>query len=341
MNTKRWILLGVLVILVVGGVSFKASRRKPVLVIYSSRPEALIRPVFDAYTQKTGVRISYFVADTPVLMERFKTEGEATPADIFVADDAESLSQAQNLGFLQPIQSEILNVAIPATLRDPAGYWFGYASFARTAVYNPARVSDAEISTYTNFASPKWKGRLLLRSSRNVYNKALLALWLNDRDEAEASATLSGWIFNLAMPPFETDQQVLEALSAGKGDVGIVNSSEFGLYQQSHPKTTLRLSWLDQPVSGGFGVQVNISGAGVVAKTKKVALAQSFLEWLVTPEAQRLWSDLNNEFPVVAGVTGNATVQKWGLWYRNPIPVGKYITHHEEVMRILDGAGYE
>ena len=94
-------------------------------------------------------------------------------------------------------------------------------------------------------------------------------------------------------------------------------------------------------MSGGFGVQVNISGAGVVAKTKKVVLAQSFLEWLVTPEAQALWAGLNNEFPVVAGVTGNATVQNFGLWYRNPIAVGKYITHRDEVMRILDGAGYE
>jgi len=341
MNTKRWLLVGVLFVLVGGAVYFKISRKAPQLVVYSSRPAALMLPIFEAYTAKTGVRISYLVADAPVLMERLKTEGEATPADIFVADDAESLSQAQTLGLLQPIQSEVLTSAIPVSLRDAGGNWFGYASFARTAVYHSSRVSESELSTYTQFAFPKWKGRLLLRSSRHMYNKALWAMWLNDRDESEASATLSGWVFNLAMPPFETDQQVLDALAEGKGDVGIVNSSEFAHYQQAHPKTKLRLSWLDQPVSGGFGVQVNISGAGVVAKTKKVVLAQSFLEWLVTPEAQALWAGLNNEFPVVAGVTGNATVQGFGLWYRNPIAVGKYITHHDEVMRILDGAGYE
>ncbi len=341
MTVKKWLMVGVFFVLIVVFVYVKTSTKTPRLVVYSSRSEALMKPVFDAYTQKTGVQISYVVDTSSNLFARLQSEGEATPADIFIAEDAESLSRAQLLGLLQPLQSDVLIAAIPGTFRDPNGYWFGYSSFARTAVYHPARVSESELSTYVNFALPQWKGRLVLRSSRHIYNQALLAMWINDKDETEASATLSGWVFNLAVPPLGTDQEVLETLDAGKGDVGIVSSSEFGHYKAAHPKTKLRLSWLDQPVSGGFGVHVNISGAGIVAKAKKAVLARSFLEWLATPEAQKIWADLNYEFPVVSGVTSNIIVQDWGVWYRNPIAMGKYIVHHEEVMRILDGAGYE
>ncbi len=341
MKTKNWILLAVSAVIVSAFFYIKMVNTVPKLVVYSARSEALMKPLFEAYTKKTGVEISYQIADAGVLMNRLKSEGEASPADIFIATDAVSLSQATTQKLLYPFKSEILFAAIPASLRDAEGHWFGYASFARTAVYHHRRVSEATLSTYTNFVFPQWKGRLLLQSSRHMYNKALFAMWVNDRGDAEASATLSGWVFNLAAPPFDTDRQVLEALEAGKGDVGIVNSSEFGHYKRENPKTKLRLSWLDQPVSGGLGVQVNVSGAGIVAKSKRIKEAQAFLEWLITPESQHLWADLNYEFPVSSEVTGNAMVESWGLWYRNPISVEKYILHQTTVMEILEGAGYE
>lgn len=341
MKTKHRV--GIVVGLVLLGAFFyiKTVTKVPKLVIYSARSEALMTPIFEAYTQKTGVEISYQIADAGVLMNRLKSEGDASPADIFIATEAVSLAQATTQGLLYPLKSDLLFAAIPASLRDAQGHWFGYASFAITAVYHPKRVSESTLSTYTNFVFPQWKGRLLLRSSRHIYNKSLFAMWMNDRGDAETSATLSGWVFNLAAPPFDTDRQVLEALEKGKGDVGIVNSSEFGHYKRENPKTKLRLSWLDQPVSGGLGVQVNVSGGGILAKSKHIKEAQAFLEWLITPEAQHLWANLNNEFPVSAEVTGNAIVESWGLWYRNPISVEKYATHMTTVMEILDGAGYE
>ena len=338
---KTGIILAIAIVLLGAFLYIKNSNAVPKLVIYSARSEALMKPIFDAYTQKTGVKISYLIADSGVLINRLKSEGEATPADILIATDAMSLTLAKTQGLLYPFNSEPLFSAIPASLRDEKGHWFGYSSFARTAVYHSKRVSEAKLSTYTNFVFPQWKGRLLLQSSRHMYNKALFAMWIQDRGDAEASATLSGWVFNLAAPPFDTDRQVLEALEAGKGDVGIVNSSEFGHYKKENPRTKLRLSWLDQPVSGGFGVQVNISGAGIVAKSKRIKAAEAFLEWLATPEAQDLWANLNYEFPVVAGVTSNAIVKDWGLWYRNPIAVEKYQGHQPVVMKILDDAGYE
>jgi iron(III) transport system substrate-binding protein len=144
------------------------------LVVYTARKEHLIRPLFESYTRQTGVNVKYITGKAPVLLQRLKAEGRNTPADLLITVDAGNLWHAANEGVLQSVVSKVLNKNIPAHLKDPGNRWFGLSVRARTIVYNTARVKPAEMSTYENLANPKWQGRLILRTSKKVYNQSLV-----------------------------------------------------------------------------------------------------------------------------------------------------------------------
>jgi iron(III) transport system substrate-binding protein len=307
----------------------------PQLVIYSARSEHLMTPLFTAYTEKTGVTISHLTDGAGPLIQRLRSEGASTPADIFIAVDAGSLWYAKKMALLQPLDPKT-QASIPENLRDPEGYWIGLTARARTAVYHRDRVTDAIPTTYEDLANPRWKGRLLLRSARHVYNQSLVAMHIHDLGETKTATMLKGWVDNLAAPPFDSDTHVLRAIEAGQGDVGIVNSYYFGRYQAENPDTRLQIVWLDPEK----GTHINISGAGITAHATHVAEANDFLTWLSSPEAQKILADSNHEFPVVEGVTPNPTVQAWGTFRQNPIPVHHYGEYQADAMRLLDHAGY-
>jgi iron(III) transport system substrate-binding protein len=150
------------------------------LVVYTARKEHLIRPLFESYTKQTGVNIKYITGKAPVLLQRLKAEGRNTPADMLITVDAGNLWHAANEGVLQAVDSKVLDRNIPEHLRDPGNRWFGLSVRARTIVYNTAGVKPAELSTYENLANPKWKGRLILRTSKKVYNQSLVAMLITE-----------------------------------------------------------------------------------------------------------------------------------------------------------------
>jgi iron(III) transport system substrate-binding protein len=148
------------------------------VVVYSARNEQLIKPLFDAYTKETGVKVKFITDKEGPLMARLKAEGKNTPADVFMTVDAGNLWQAAQEGLLKPVDSKILTANIPEHLRDPANQWFGLSVRARTLVYNPNRVKAGELTTYEELANPKWKGRLCLRTSKKVYNQSLVGMMM-------------------------------------------------------------------------------------------------------------------------------------------------------------------
>ena len=198
------------------------------IVVYSARNEHLIKPLFDAYTQKTGVEIKYITGKEGALLERLKAEGPKTPADMLITVDAGNLWQAAQEKVLQPVESEILQQAIPENLRDPQNHWFGLSVRARTIVYNTTRVDLAELTSYEDLSMEKWKSRLILRTSKKVYNQSLVASLITAHGEQKAAEIVSGWVANLAADPFSNDTKALEAVAAGLGDVTVVNTSYFG-----------------------------------------------------------------------------------------------------------------
>ncbi|MBI3358549.1 MAG: extracellular solute-binding protein [Nitrospirae bacterium] len=308
------------------------------ITIYSARMEQLIKPVFDAYTKSTGIKIKFITDKEGPLIQRMIAEGADSPADIFMAVDAGMLWKAAEEKLLKPTPSPTLKANIPSHLRDPNDRWFGLSVRARTIVFNTKKVNASELSTYEALGDAKWKKRLCLRTSKKVYNISLVAMMIADLGIEQTEKVVSSWVKNLSVPVFSDDVQVMKAVSQGLCDVGIVNTYYYGLLMAKHPDYPLVLFWPNQK---DRGVHVNISGAGVTSHTKHEKAAIAFLEWLSSKEAQNLFAEVNFEYPVNPNVKPYAKVAKWGTFKQDMINVENAGKLQIDAVKLMDRAGYK
>ncbi|HET9701818.1 MAG TPA: Fe(3+) ABC transporter substrate-binding protein [Burkholderiales bacterium] len=308
------------------------------VVVYSARVEQLIKPMFDAFTKQTGVKVKFVTDKEGALLQKLKAEGANTPADVLITVDAGNLWEAANEGLLQPVDSAVLAKNVPAHLKDPKNQWFGLSVRARTMVYNTQKVKRADLSTYEDLANPKWKGRLCLRTSKKVYNQSLVAMMIAEHGEAKTEQIVRGWVSNLATDPFPDDTKAMEAVAAGQCDVTLVNTYYYGRLMEKNPKLPLGLFWANQQAGG---VHVNVSGAGVTRHAKHKAEAVKLIEFLSSPAAQNLFADVNMEFPVNAEVKPDAVVAAWGPFKQNPVNVAKAGELQAAAVKLMDRAGYK
>lgn len=332
-------------VLVACGKQTEDSIAKPVtsqpaekVVVYSARAEHLIKPMFDAYTEKTGVKVEYITAEAGALLARLQSEGATTPADILMTVDVGNLYQAEDMGVLRAIESETLNQNIPFYLRDYKNQWFGLTLRARTIVYSSDRVKPEELSTYADLANEKWRGRLCLRTSKKVYNQSLVASFIAHEGVEKATEIMQGWIKNLAVAPFANDNAAMDAIIAGLCDVAVVNTYYFGRMEADGKSADLKLFW---PNQDSTGVHVNISGAGVTKHAKNPQAAQALIEWLSSVEAQGLLAKLNLEYPVNPKVEAVSEVKAWGNFLKDSLPMSAIAQQQNAATRVIDQVGYQ
>ena len=307
------------------------------LVVYSARKENLIKPLFDAYTRETGVKITSVTAPGKLLLNRLEKEGEKTRADLLIMVDAGSLWHASRKGLLQPLDSALLKSNIPEHLRDPGNQWYGLSLRARIIVYSKERVTPEELSTYEALGSSAWKGRLLLRTSKSVYSQSLVAMLHGTHGRVKTEAIVRSWVTNLGREPFATDREVMEAIIAGQGDVGIVNSYYFGRLLKENPEIRLSLFWPNQDTTGVF---VDVAGAGITRHTKNQQTALKFLEWLSSKRAQYLFANANMEYPVNKAANPHPYLLSWGdfkVSNQNLAITGQL---QESTQRLIEKANY-
>lgn len=307
------------------------------LVVYTERKEPLVKPIFDRYTRETGTTVRILSDSAPVLIERLAAEGANTRADVFMSVDAGSLWQATERGLLAPLESEVLDEAVPENQHDPQHRWFALSQRARTIVHSTERVKPSELSTYEALAGPEWKGRLCLRSSKKVYNQSLVATMIERLGAERTEQVVRGWVANLAAPPFADDTLLANAIAAGQCDVGIINTYYLGRLQHDTPGFPVQVFWANQ---AGAGTHVNFSGAGVVAASKHKAEAQKFLEWLVSDDVQADFAAVNFEYPVVADVKLDPVVAAWGRFKADRVHMVVAGHRQAEAVRLMDRAGW-
>jgi iron(III) transport system substrate-binding protein len=308
------------------------------VVVYSARIEQLIKPMFDAFTKETSIKVKFVTDKEGALLQRLKAEGANTPADVLITVDAGNLWEAANEGLLQPVDSAVLAKNVPAHLKDPKNQWFGLSVRARTMVYNTQKLKPADLSTYEDLANTGWKGRLCLRTSKKVYNQSLVAMMIAEHGEPKTEQIVRGWVANLATDPFPDDTKAMEAVAAGQCDLTLVNTYYYGRLMEKNPKLPLGLFWPNQQTSG---VHVNVSGAGVTKHAKHKAEAVKLLEFLSSPAAQNLFADVNMEFPVNPGVKPDPLVAAWGPFKQNAVNVAKAGELQAAAVKLMDRAGYK
>jgi len=310
--------------------------REQTVTIYSSRSHYGAESVFVAFTRSTGIKVEFFDGNNHEVLERLKTEGERTSADLLLTVDAGNLWNAAEQGLLQPIESKVLTANVPAHLRDPGNQWFAIATRVRTIMYNPARVNPSELSTYEALGDPRWKGRLCLRTSSAIYNQSLLASLIAINGEETTERIVRGWIANEPIY-INGDTQILEAIAAGRCDVGIANHYYLARLLAKDSTISVAPFWADQ---GGAGVHVNISGGGVTRHTKNRAAAIQLLEYLSTPEAQRLLAASSFEFPANPAVEPHPILARLGGFKPQSVGVAAAGAYQAAAVRLADRANY-
>jgi iron(III) transport system substrate-binding protein len=276
-----------------------------VVNVYSGRHYQTDEALYTGFTKATGIKVNRIEASEDAIIERVRNEGQRSPADVMITVDAGRLWRAEQLGLFQPVKSATLEARIPESLRDPAGQWFGFATRARVIAYNKDKVRPGEIGTYEELADPKWKGRVCMRSSTNVYNLSLMGALIDHLGEQKAEQWAKGVRANLAQEPSGGDTDQLKAVAAGQCDVTVSNQYYYArLVRSAKPdeKQVAERIGIVFPNQATWGTHVNISGAAVLKHAPHREAAVKFLEYLAGDDAQRYFADGNNEWPAVRGV---------------------------------------
>lgn len=321
----------------------QALAQNQVVNLYSSRHYDTDNALYEDFTRSTGIRINLVEAEANQLIERIRREGRNSPADILMTVDAGTLWRAKEAGLFQAVSSSTLTSAIPANLRDPQGFWFGLSKRARVIMYHKDRVNPSELSTYENLVDPKWRRRLLTRSSSNVYSQSITGSMLAVHGEAKTLEWARGLVANFARNPEGGDTPQILAVAAGAGDIAIVNTYYLPrLIKSSKADEREAASKIGVffPNQGDRGTHVNISGAGVVANAPNREGAIRFIEYLTSREAQRAFADGNNEYPVVVGIPANDIVRGFGEFKEDQLNAATFGANNPEALRIMDRAGW-
>jgi iron(III) transport system substrate-binding protein len=276
-----------------------------VVNIYSSRHYQTDEALYSGFTKATGIKVNRIEAGEDALIERIRSEGQRSPADVLITVDAGRLWRAQELGLFQPVKSKLLESRIPTHLREPSGLWFGFSQRARVIAYNKDKVKPAEVATYESLADAKWKGRVCMRSATNIYNLSLMGALIDHLGEHKAEAWAKAVRANLAQDPKGGDTDQLKAVAAGQCDVTLSNQYYYARLARSDKADERKVAdkiGIVMPNQKSWGTHVNISGAGVLKNSPNREAAVSFLEYLASDEAQRYFADGNNEWPAVPSV---------------------------------------
>lgn len=316
-----------------------------VLNLYSSRHYQTDEALYSEFTRQTGIRINRIEAGEDALIERVRNEGARSPADVLITVDAGRLWRAEQLGFFQPVKSELLESRIPASYREPGGLWFGFSLRARLIAYNKAKVKPSEVATYESLADPRLKGRVCMRSSTNMYNLSLMGAMIDHLGAEKAQAWAQGVRENLAREPKGGDTDQLKSVAAGECDVTVTNQYYYARMVRSAKADEHEIAekiGVVFPNQGTWGTHVNISGAGVMKHAPNREAAVKFLEYLASESAQRYFADGNNEWPVVASVkVDNPVLRGFGNFRQDALNVAVLGRNQPESQKIYDRVAWK
>ena len=324
--------------------SVHVGAQEKVLNLYSSRHYQTDEALYAEFTRQTGIRINRIEAPEDALIERLRNEGSASPADVLVTVDAGRLWRAEQLGLFQPVKSTALQSRVPEHLRHPDGLWFGFSTRARVIVYNKDAVKPGQIRNYEDLADPKWKGKVCMRSSSNVYNLSLAAALISHAGEQKTEEWARGVVANFARAPKGGDTDQIKAVAAGECALTLANTYYYArLVKSSKPdeREAIAKTGVVWPNQDGRGTHVNISGAGVLKNAPHREEAVKFLEYLAGNDAQRYFADGNNEYPAVkSAAIDNPALAGLGSFKPDTLNVSALGRNQPEAQKVYDRAGW-
>ena len=314
--------------------------------IYSQRHYEVDRIQYENFEKLTGIKVNIIKAGADELLERLKNEGKNTPADLFVTVDAGKLQKGVEMRLFQKIDNSVINSNVSDDLKDQNGYWIPITYRARLLVYSNDRVSESDLSTYEDLANEKWRKRLLVRSSTNAYNQALMSSLYANLGKKAVTDWSKEVVANFARDPKGNDRDQVKAIAAGQGDIAIVNSYYIGLLLSSEKKSEVDAG---KAVSVFFpnqgknerGTHINISGFAMTKNAPNKENAIKLLEYLTGIEAQNTYVNNSYEYPANPNVLPSKIVQSWGEFKRDTLDLNNLGTYRNDAIRVFDQTGWK
>tara|TARA_B100000287_G_scaffold89517_1_gene81889 strand:- start:4406 stop:5392 length:987 start_codon:yes stop_codon:yes gene_type:complete len=314
--------------------------------IYSQRHYEVDRKQYENFEKKTGIKVNVIKANADELLERLKNEGENSPADLFVTVDAGKLQKGVEMGLFQKINNDVINKNVSKQLIDKNGYWIPITYRARILVYSNDRVMKSELSTYEDLANEKWRGRILVRSSSNAYNQALMSSLYANLGEEAVEKWSSGLVKNFARDPKGNDRDQVKAIAAGQGDIAIVNSYYIGLLLSSEKQQEVDAGnsvsvFFPNQGENERGSHINISGFAMTKNAPNKENSIKLLEYLTSVEAQETYVNNSYEYPANPLVKPSDIVQSWGEFRVDKLDLNKLGTYRNEAIKVFDKTGWK
>ena len=312
--------------------------------IYSHRHYDSDKILFKKFTDQTGIKINVIKGSADQLIERLISEGGNSPADILFTVDAGRLHRAKVAGILQPIESKILSENIPPSMRDEDDYWFGLTVRARVLVYSKERVTPDQLSTYEDLANRKWRGKIAVRSSSNIYNQSLMASIIASNGSRKALSWAKSVRKNMARAPRGSDRDQARAVAAGLADVAIMNTYYLGILANSpdaKDREVFKKVSVFFPNQSDRGTHINISGAGITKSSKNKKDAIKFLEFLSGSDSQKTFGSVNYEYPIKIEANQSELLNSWGPFKYDKLNLSVLGANNAEAVKLFDKAGWE
>lgn len=314
--------------------------------LYSQRHYKVDEQQYKVFEKETGIKVNVVKANADELIERLKNEGENSPADLFITVDAGKLQKAKDLDLLQKISSPIINQNVDVDLKDVNGYWIPITYRARIIVYSKDRVDVSELSTYDNLTDEKWRNKVLVRSSSNAYNQALLSSIIANTGEESASKWASKLVKNFARDPKGNDRDQVKAITAGQGDLAIVNSYYIGLLLSSENEEEIKAGnsvgvFFPNQAEDESGSHINVSGIGLAKNAPNKENAIKLMEFLTSESAQKTYTNTSYEYPANPNVEPNEIVKKWGSFKKDNLDLNKLGVFRNKAIEIFDKSDWK
>lgn len=334
------------IVLLFGGLLFSCGdgSQEDVVNVYTHRHYEADQQLFDKFTEATGIKVNVVSASADELIQKLELEGASSPADVLITVDAGRLHRAVSKDLLQEVSSSTLESNIPSKFRDPKGYWFGLTYRARIFAYSKERVNPETLSTYEALTEEEWNGRVLTRSSENIYNQSLLASIIAHHGKEGAEQWASALLANMARSPKGSDRDQVKAVAAGEGDVAIVNTYYIGIMlndsNEEERKAAEKIA-LFFPNQDDRGTHINISGAGVTKYAPNKDNAVKLIEFLSNQESQELLANINFEYPVNPNVEFSPLLKSWGEFKSDDLNLSVLGDNNSDAVVIFDKVGWK
>lgn len=309
--------------------------------IYSYRQVYLLEPLLNAFEKETGIDANVVFAKQG-LAERLEREGRNSPADVVMTVDISRINELVERDLVQGVDSDVLNQNIPENLRHPEGKWFALTTRGRLIFASKERVEEGEITTYEQLADDKWDNRICTRSGKHPYNIALISSMIAHHGEAETEKWLQGVKDNLARKPQGGDRDQIKAIAEGVCDLAIGNSYYYGnMLQDENQREAAEAVRLVFPNADGRGTHINISGISLTKSAPNRENAIKLMEFLSSPEAQRIYAEANTEYPANPAVEPSGLVAEWGEIHPDDLSLQKIADNRNAAVKMVDRVNYD